>query len=264
MPVITLTSDWNGQNYYAAAIKGFLLRHILSVQIADISHQIAPFNLAQAAFVLRNSYQFFPPGTIHLLCLRTDLSANEQFIIYKVNGHYFITVDNGVMGLVSEREAELVVAIETDNDLPESALFFPELYIMAPVAYALANGQRMEEFGPEVKKPKRQLQFNATIENSAILGRIIYIDSYKNAVCNISRALFERIGQGRDFTIIVQSYKYQIKRINRHYNETAMGELFAIFNSLNLLEIGMYRGNAAEILKLDTDSSVRVKFEKND
>ena len=97
---------------------------------------------------------------------------------------------------------------------------------------------------------------------NTITGSVIYIDSYQNAITNISREFFERIGKGRAYRIFVQSNYYVITNINERYNETPDGELLAIFNSLDLLEIAIRNGNAAGLQKLTTDSTIRVDFKK--
>jgi len=93
-----------------------------------------------------------------------------------------------------------------------------------------------------------------------IIGSVVYIDSYSNAITNITADLFYRIGNKRKFQIFVQSNTNKITKINKTYNETTEGELLALFNSLDLLEIAMNGGPAAQILSLDLDSTVRIRF----
>ena len=91
---------------------------------------------------------------------------------------------------------------------------------------------------------------------------MIHIDSHQNAITNISRELFERVGKGRAFKIYVQSKHYVLDRINTHYNDSEPGDLLAIFNSLGLLEIAIREGNAAGLQKLNTSSIIRVEFKE--
>ncbi|MFW6364787.1 MAG: SAM hydroxide adenosyltransferase, partial [Bacteroidota bacterium] len=98
------------------------------------------------------------------------------------------------------------------------------------------------------------------IDESVIIGRIVYIDSFSNAITNITKDLFYRVANNRKFQIFVQSNTHKINSISKTYNDKPEGELIALFNSLNLLEIAMNGGNAAELLALSTDSTVRVRF----
>ena len=95
-----------------------------------------------------------------------------------------------------------------------------------------------------------------------ITGAVIYIDSFRNAITNITKDLFDRIGEGRAFEIYPQNNYYKITRLNDFYHETAPGEILAIFNSVGLLEIAINKGNAAELLNLSVNSSIRVKFKE--
>ena len=118
----------------------------------------------------------------------------------------------------------------------------------------------MDELGEVQESFTRNTPIRATFENSRINGSIIYIDSYQNAISNISKELFFRVGKNRRFEIFVQSNYYKISKINNFYNETSVGELLAVFNSLDLLEIAINKGNAAELLALDLNSVIRIKF----
>ena len=91
---------------------------------------------------------------------------------------------------------------------------------------------------------------------------MIHIDSYQNAITNISEELFKRVGNGRPFVIYVQSKHYTINRINVRYNESDPGDLLAIFNSSGVLEIAMREGNAAGLMRLTTNSTIRVEFKE--
>ena len=101
-----------------------------------------------------------------------------------------------------------------------------------------------------------------TLGESSITGSVIYLDTYQNAITNISKEFFERIVGGKDFQIFVQSKHYMLDSINTRYNETPDGELLAIFNSLGLLEVAIRNGNAAGLLRLSTDSTIRIDFKE--
>ena len=258
MPVVTLTSDWGLHDHYLAAVKGKLLAAEPGIQIIDLNHSIEPFNLAQAAFVLRNSYRHFPPGTIHLVCTNTDSAGEQGCIVIKVEDQFFICADNGLAGLLFEEEQSLEVVRVKPGAVKNST--FPELDIFVPVACRLMQSSSLDGLGTPVKKPEKQVPLRPVIEEAVIIGSVIYIDSYQNAITNISGNLFERIGRGRKFEIFIKSNHYRISQLNQSYHETPVGELLALFNAAGLLEIAISHGNAASLLGLDNGSAVRVKF----
>jgi len=258
MPVITLTSDWNSADYYIAAVKGQLLSLQEGLRIVDICHQIKAFNTGQAAFVLRNAWPHFPPGTIHLIFVNAEATAGEAHILAVAGGQYFIGADNGLLSLVLGNKADKVIKLnmEAGDAFPG----FPGLQLFTRTASVLASGTAPESLGETMPGLKERIPLRATIEGKVITGSIIYIDSYQNAITNISRELFERIGAGKPFELFVQSKHYRITRICKTYTEESPGELLALFNSANLLEIAIRNGNAARLLNLDTNSTVRVEF----
>ena len=258
MAIITLTSDWKSDDYYTAAVKGCILTHCSSATIVDINLQVNLFNMAQAAFVLRNSFHHFPKGSIHLVDVNSEPTGQSTFIAALYQGHYFIGADNGGFGLLFSEPIETVVAIERFTS--EDFQTFPALSVFAPSAALLANGHKINELGPQLKDINRQTPILPTIGDNYIAGSVVYIDSYQNIITNISRELFDQVGKGRRFEILVQSNHYKIIRINKTYNETSSGELLAVFNAAGLLEIAINKGNIAELLNLGINSNIRVKF----
>ncbi|MCK4661533.1 MAG: SAM-dependent chlorinase/fluorinase [Bacteroidales bacterium] len=257
MPIITLTTDWQSTDFYAGAIKGKILSLCPSANIIDISHNIQTFNFVQAAFIIKNSYKNFPEGTIHIICINSEQNETKPFIVLKINKQYFIGADTGIFGLIFDEQAEIAIKIKNNKT---SISTFPEFDIFAEAAANLANGKQISELGDKIKELNRIIPLRPTIDDNIITGKIVYIDSYKNAITNISKNIFDTIGKNRKFEITIKSNLFKINKINNTYHETSAGEILAIFNSLDYLEIAMNHGNLCELLNLDTNSIVRIVF----
>lgn len=257
MSIITLTSDWNANDFYVGAIKGKILSGCREAVIIDISHKIQAFNTSQAAFVLRNAYPNFPEGSIHMIFINTEPSPEKPFLAVKSNGHFFIGTDNGIFSLICGESPEKIVKLQT-----ASSKSFSAFDIFSDAACRLASGEEIENLGSEVKHLNIRVPLRPTIEDTTLTGSVIYIDSYQNAVTNISKELFEKVAVNRNFDIYVQSKHYKIPVISELYNDVPVGELLALFNSIGLLEIAINNGNAARLLNLDTNSTVRVEFKE--
>ncbi len=276
MPVITLTTDWNKNDHYCGAVKGKIISLYPNATIVDISHRVETFNIAQAAFILKNSYRHFPGGSVHTVWVNSENSENGRFLAALYEGHFFIAADNGLFGLLFKKEAEKIVNLNSakgeKNDAGKTGLTeettgkkgegcsFAAFSVFCYAACHLASGKDMSELGEGVTSCSKSTPRRATIDEDVITGSVIYIDSYQNAITNITRDLFERVGRGRSFEILVQSNHYRITRLNETYGETSPGEMLALFNSLDLLEVAINKGNIAQLLNLDTNSNVRVKF----
>ena len=258
MPIVTLTTDWIQDDYYTGAIKGKLISACPDLNIIDISHKIPVFNSARAAFVIKNSFYHFPEGTVHLICVNTEPSAGESLLAIEYNGHFFIGNDNGMFGLIFKEQPSKITELgPAPAEGPES---FISLDIMVQGACHIVKEGGLGGLGKERAGYERTIPRRATIEQDVINGSVIYIDSYHNAITNITKELYERIGKGRQFEIALQSNYYRLNRINKTYGETSVGELLVLFNSLDLLEVAINKGNAAELLNLNNSSTIRIKF----
>ena len=102
MSIITLITDFGYKDQFVAQIKGEIYSNNPESQVVDISHNISPFNIMEAAYVLENSYKSFPENTIHIIDVDSEKNKEKKHIIVKLDNHYFITSDNGIMSILSQ------------------------------------------------------------------------------------------------------------------------------------------------------------------
>jgi len=133
-----------------------------------------------------------------------------------------------------------------------------ELDLFARAASDLISGKKPEELGKPLKDFTEKVPLRATIDKDVITGSIIFIDSYGNAISNITREVFYRVFENKQYRILIQSNKNFTDRISIKYSDEPVGELLARFNSLDLLEISINGANVAELLSLTIGSVVRV------
>jgi S-adenosyl-L-methionine hydrolase (adenosine-forming) len=257
MPLITLTSDWNNGDFYLAALKGRLAK-VDAVTVIDISHSVSHFNIGQASFLVENSFSHFPEGSIHLIMVRCELDNENCLLAAKYQGHYFISTDNGLFGLLFRESPEMVVKVDLHQSDEQDS--FPELTIFADVAIAIASGRAIYELGTRISNYRQHIALKPSWDSQEIIGNIQYIDSYQNGISNINKKLFEELRAGREFTIFVNSNHDRIEKISNYYSDNRIGDLLAIFNSLGLLEVAVYNGKAAELLNLEVNNNIRIKF----
>jgi hypothetical protein len=262
MPVITLTSDWNQNDYYLAAVKGRIMQKNEKIKVVDINHKIDPFNTQQAAFILRNSFHFFPEGSVHINFVNAESLTGDSYFAVKAHNHFFIGNDNGAFSLIINGPADKAVRLRVDDNEKYSS--FPGLFTFTSAACDLIEYQDISRIGEEINKLQERIPLRATIDENSITGTVIYTDSYGNVITNIKKELFERIGSHKKFEIYVQSKHYMINTISNVYSSVASGELIAIFNSAGLLEIAINNGNAKKLLNLGINSNIRIEFIEED
>ena len=258
MGIITLTTDWQPDDFFSGAVTGRILSLCPDARVVDLARSISPFQLSQAAFVLQHSYRHFPAGTVHICGVMAE--TQQLPLLVHHDKHFFLLPDNGIAGMLfPEGPAETYRL----KNIQEETLF-PVLDQMVPVACELLRGKKPGSLGEPVSDMKISRPVHAAIDEGIITGLVVHIDSYSNLITNITRKLFQRVGRDRPFEIFpgTGSLSYRITRLNRHYYETPVADIFALFNSLDLLEIGIAHGNAAELLGVTTQSQIRIRFKE--
>lgn len=253
-------------DHYVSALKGALYTQLPDARVVDISHNIPPFDLACAAFVLRNAYHHFPPGTIHIIGVNPEIDLHEgvSHVLVKHKKHFFIGADNGIYSLMFDRLPEEIYELNLTQSVDD--LTFPTKDVFVPAACHLARGGTPEVIGRRVQELRQRTMFQPVIEANAIRGSIIYIDSYGNAITNITRNLFRDVGKQREFRLFYGGQSDAIREISHAYNNVAEGERLALFGSEGFLEIAINRGalgsggGAKSLLGLRINQSIRIEF----
>jgi len=258
MPIITLTSDWGLKDHYLGAVKGTILSYLPEVCIIDISHNINPFDVEQAAFVLKNSYKSFPKGTIHIIGISTEESDKYPHTIICHEGHYFIGTDTGVFSMIFEKTPDEIYELDIPQDSDHFTFSSRDRFVKAAVH--IAKGKKLEELGNKKKSINKKILFRPVVDNNLIKGLVIYVDEYENIITNISEKLFREVRKNKKISIMFRGES--VKKVYSSYNDVSVGEIVAIFNSMDLLEIAMNQGKASSLLGLSVDDSVMIEFEE--
>lgn len=273
--IITLTTDFGEKDHFTGATKGAIYSELPDVNIVDISHKVSPFNIPEAAYIIQNAYSSFPQGTIHIIGIDSELNEENKHIAMKLDDHYFICANNGIMSMIcSEIAPEKMVEINIHDKIQTS---FPVLDVFVKVACHLARGGTLEVIGKPINaiKPINNLKPYVNEENTKIIGRVIYIDAYGNVVTNVRKQFFEAIQKGRKFEITARQYRF--KKIHKKYSDFVNfdipkeqrqdgGKGLVVFNSGGFLEIAMYKsdskkhGSAATLMGLSVRDTIGIDF----
>ena len=274
MSVITFTSDYGLVDHRVAAVKGKILSLSPAATIVDITHQIQAYNLLQTAYIVRNAYPHFPKGTVHIISVDSFYTKDRKCILYRADGHYFIAADNGVLSLIFYNLKPEEVYEITFNNRFDDEVNFTSTDVFAPAAVHLHNGGLPEVIGRIFSNPKH-LSFPRAVfmkSEQMIIGEIMYIDNFGNAVSNISRKFFEE--NSVDFEkFIVKFRNLALMRIHSNYTDLVIdwdkeqeyhGKAAAVFNDAGLLELTIYKGNsengAKTLFGLQVGESVFIQF----
>ena len=276
MPIITLTTDFGLKDHFAGAVKGAIYTEMADAKIVDISHNVSPFHITEAAYIIQNAYRNFPVGTIHIIGIDSEQNPENKHIAVKLEGHYFICANNGIMSMITRTIVpEEVVEINIHDRIKTN---FTELDVFVQVACHIARGGTLGVIGKPIKEIREITGMMPVINNEQkqIIGNVIYVDNYGNVITNITRRLFEDVGKSRPF--IIQARRALFKQIYDRYSDAINfdiekskreedGKKIALFNSSGYLELAIYKsnpstvGSASTLFGLDYRDTITVNFE---
>lgn len=276
MHIITLTTDFGYKDPYVGSLKGAIYSQLEDIRIVDISHEVSPFHLAEAAYIIKNAYQNFPEKSIHIIGVDSELTPENKHLVVLLNGHYFICADNGIISmLILEQRAEKIVEINIhDRTISNTSI----LDAFINVACHIARGGTLEVIGKPIDSIKELTGMRPTTiaEKKQIIGNVQYIDNYGNVITNVTKKLFDDFGKGRSFEIRARSEVF--KKIHTSYGDAidfespltkrhVDGKSIALWNSSKHLELAVYKsnphtvGSASSLFGLEYRDTLTIIFE---
>ena len=276
MSVITLITDFGTKDHYVGSLKGALYSELNDLRIVDISHSISPFNIIEAAYIIENSYKNFPIGSIHIIGVDSEKTPEQNHLVIKLDGHYFICADNGILSLLTTKiKPEKIININVHNELPTT---FSGLDVFVKIAAHIYRGGSIDLVGSKIEKLKEIYNINPILneKTNEIIGNVIYVDNYENVVTNITKKIFQDFGKSRKFEINARNYKF--KQIVKSYSEAIrfdinkesrkeIGKKIALFNKSDYLELSIYKSNplssggASSLFGLNYRDIIIIKFD---
>jgi len=255
-PFVTLISDWKLRDPYVAMLKSNLLTAIPESQILDITHSVEFFNLGETAFLMKQCYASFPKGTIHLLLTTFPQAPDCNPVMVEHNGHFFIAEDTGIFYLMFGMETEL-----QGRQFHSSTDTLKPLDKMILLSKSLVDGD-FENITEPYTNFKRLLCSEPMHFKSEhkIEGKIVYFDSFFNAVTNIPTEMFKEAVQNHPFCATVQSQSsWDISKYYESYQKDE--DMYLVSNSLGCIEIAMYNGNVSVLTDMRIDDKVIITYQ---
>ncbi|HMX40751.1 MAG TPA: SAM-dependent chlorinase/fluorinase, partial [Saprospiraceae bacterium] len=222
----------------------------------DISHEVPPFDIVQAAFLVRNVWREFPPATLHLIGVHCVYSPDYRFVAARQEGHYFLAPDNGVLTLIFDHlEPHDLRLLPADG-----ARHFAVKEVFAQAATQLSAGQPFEELGEYPAPLLERISLQPVITPTRLRGTVVHVDNFDNVVLNIRREVFEKARNGRAFSLFFKRND-PLTQLSQNYCDVAVGEQLCLFNAAGLMEIAVNMGRAATLLGMKVEDVVEVVFE---
>lgn len=242
-PPITLLTDFGTADGYVAEMKGVLSSLAPEAPILDLTHDIPPQDVELARLTIARYWRRFPPGTVHLAVVDPGVGTARACLAVESDGRRLVGPDNGILSpallLAGARAVSLPIPATASRT-------FHGRDVLAPAAAALAQGATLDMLGQPFDTPiVRRTREAQRREDGAVLGEVIAIDRFGNAVTNLVGARAGVVAAGG-----------RPVPIRGTYADVPVGAPVAISGSTGLLEIAVREGSAAATLGLVRGATV--------
>lgn len=250
-PIIALFTDFGVRDAYVAQMKGIILSIDAALTVIDLNHEVAAFNIRQAAYLLEASSRYLPAGSIVVTVVDPGVGTARRPVLFAAqSGKWFVGPDNGVFTHVLAEQG-----LRAAYELTESTYFRPRISstfhgrdVFAPVAAHLAAGVPAAGFGPPLENlatfpvsPPHAIGHTAT-------GEVVHVDRFGNVVTNVTPNLLPGLQVGRNLSFRIDERRWTV-RFCATYGNQPPGEFVALVSSNDTLEIALTQGNASAEIK---------------
>ncbi|MFZ5911521.1 MAG: SAM hydrolase/SAM-dependent halogenase family protein [Chloroflexota bacterium] len=261
MTTISLTTDFGLANGFVGVMKGVIYGIAPDVKIVDISHLISPQDVLEGAYAMWRAAPFFPPGSVHVGVVDPGVGTHRRPIGVQLGDQFFIVPDNGLLTpliLDAERRDETVEFVHLDNPeywLPKVSNTFHGRDIFAPTAAHLAAGVPLGGLGTSISDPVRLDLPRPEKTENGWRAHITIIDIFGNLTTDLPAEALKERGD-----VLIRILGHEIDGIVTSYGHRQAGDLVAVVDSEDYIEVSVVNGNAAASLNAKRGDLVEFIF----
>lgn len=264
--IVTLTTDFGTRDAYVAQLKGVLYAQgPSSLEVVDLTHEISPQNVLEAALFIRAAWPRFPAGTVHLVVVDPGVGSTRRALALMHAQQFWVGPDNGVMSLALENAEPRAVALDpVQVGTTRLSATFHGRDLFAPAAARLAHGASLDTLGPSAVDLVRVALPSLRRSRSELQGEVLHVDRYGNLISNISRADLQALCGGRE--LVSSRLRARVGGsewlpLVRCYADVESGAVAALVGSSEQLEVAVTNGHAARALGSAVGTPVFVRLE---
>jgi hypothetical protein len=254
-----LTTDFGLKDGFVGVLKGVIWGICPQAQIADITHSIAPQNVMEGALALWRAAPFFPAGSVHVAVVDPGVGTKRRPIAARLGNQFYVVPDNGLLTPLWQEAEKAGAAVEFVHlDQPQYWLSdvshtFHGRDIFAPVAAHLANGVPLREVGTVITDPVRLAMLQPEPIPGGWRAHIRIVDVFGNLATDLPAEQVANPG-----AVTVRVLGREIDGIVPSYGHRQPGELVALVDSENYVEVAIVNGSAAQFLGAKVGDVVEI------
>jgi len=263
MPIVLLT-DYGSEDYRISELKGIIYTNNPAARVIDATHCVPVFDIATGAFILDVSANEFPEKVVFIAIVAPYTQPPTKYLVLTTNkNQIFVLPDNGLLTYVVKD-----MGIKTIYEISNQALFDKPMKdlvaerIQGKVGALIASGYDPNDVGSPLTSFTTLDVQEAAIVDHKLLGTIVYIDHYGNAVTNISERTASEFGVKPGDMIQVKGLGNTIAmKFGTIYSDVPQGEeIIFVSNNLGTVQLSINLGNFA--ITYGVKAGAKIEIEK--
>jgi len=259
MKIISLTTDFGNLDGFVGVMKGVIWGIAPDAHIADVTHDIPPQNIRQGAYALWRAVPYFPPGSVHIAVVDPGVGTHRRPIGAKIGDQQFILPDNGLITPIledAEQTGQPIQMVHLTNPkywLPNVSRTFHGRDIFAPTGAYLATGVPLLDMGEQISDPV-WLSFPRPVKTAqGYQAHITIIDIFGNLTTDLPAKLLQNKAK-----VEIRFMNFTIQGILPSYGHAQRGDLIALVDSEEYIELAVVNGSAAALTAAQVGDTVEV------
>lgn len=258
--MVVYQTDFGVKDGAVSEMKGVAMEVSPDLKLFDITHEIPPFNIWEAAYRLEQAIRYWPAGTVIVSVVDPGVGTSRKSVVLKTkSGHFIVTPDNGTLTLVAKSLGivelrEIDENVNRRKDSQKSNTFHGRDVYSYTAARLAAGVITFEQVGPLLQPKVVTIPYQEPVfDGKRIKGDIPVLDvQYGNIWTNIPDTLFNKLNPGYGdivhlaiFNKSKQVYSGDIP-YSKTFGEVAEGKPLAYINSLLQLSFALNMGDFAK------------------
>jgi S-adenosylmethionine hydrolase len=276
--IVVYQSDFGLKDGAVSAMKGVAMSVSPDLKIYDLTEEIPPYNIWEAAYRLEQTVPYWPTGTVFVSVVDPGVGTSRKSVVLKTNtGQFIVTPDNGTLTLIAASQgiAEIRQIDEVLNrrkNSQESYTFHGRDVYSYTAARLAAGVISFEQVGMKLPNEVVQIPFQPAVKSGNTLkGTIAILDiQYGNIWTNISGSLFNQLGLKFGDTLHVEIFHNQEKVYSgdmpycQTFGAVKKGQPLAYLNSLLQLSFALNQGDFAKTYSVSSGNEWRAEATKKE
>lgn len=243
--MIVLLTDF-GLSEYVGVMRGVIYSICPEAHIVDLTHSVPSQSIREGAWILLQSYKYFPPGTVFVSVIDPGVGTARDAVIVVTKNYIHIGPDNGLLfPAASDDGIERVYRIRIDERV--SKTFHGRDVFAKAAAY-----HEVGTLGVMSTMTKPGLDQALVFHQEGRQGEVVRIDKFGNIITNIPPAA------KKDYKISVRNEERDLPFAGT-YEYGPENSIFLVTSSYDTLEIAAKNRPAVDLLALEVGDRLTIE-----